>query len=924
MKVLFLKLIAVTLWLLLLPAYAQDANGEWQLPREHSGLANGIVKAATIDANGNLYAGGLFTTAAGISVNRVARWNESQQRWEPLGSGVNRDVNAVTTDAAGHLYAGGTFTQAGDQEVNYVARWNINSERWEALGSGFDARVYAMTSDINGNVYAAGHFSFAGDFRRLNRVARWDDESGRWEPLGDGLSRNIRALTTDTEGNLYAAGDIAGVAQWNIDSQTWETLGLSSQSGITALATDAAGNVYSGSGVVRRWDGSSETWETLGEPFSGSVIALVTDANGQVYAAGSGFSQTPLRGFAKWNQGVARWEQVGPGLSLKPLTLVRDVDGNIYAGGNFLAAADLSGAGFQFARWNISTEAWEAIGTGLNSPVFTVATDPLGNVYIGGGFTVAGSVSAQHVARWNAGIERWEAMGEGFEDFVFNIETDIEGNVYVVNIDQTVTEESLRYVFRWDRIGNRWNRLGPSVGGAGGDIVLATDLTGQLYVAGRFANTDGQLMSTVARWNPVSERWDLLGSGMNGGIRALATDAMGNVYASGWFTTAGGIEANRIARWNINTERWEALGAGINDGRVDAISVDAAGNITVGGDFRMTSPDYPETIRNIARWNVGAGAWAPMEGGRGDTVTSLSVDLAGNVYVGGEFRDFLPDSGRFISRIARWNLATGSWETLGEGLANTVRDLEIDINGDLHVVGQFDGRIQGAPYYAVWSPGSAAPPVVDDGAMQVDEIGVDEDETGEPAESFSIRVDGNRISWPDNGWYQVQDASTFLSLCEGGQSCVVPRGNYIVINHSTGERFTDIEVTAEGSPGSVVVEGNEIRWPDDGWYQVQDANTFVSICEGGLGCDVPTGTYIVINHTTGERFTDIRVESGVVDRVLIDGNTIRWPDNGWYQVQDAGTFESLCEGGLSCDVPPGRYIVINHNTGERFTDLQVP
>ena len=357
-----------------------------------------------------------------------------------------------------------------------------------------------MTNDINGNVYAAGHFSFAGDFRRLNRVARWDDESKRWQPVGDGLSRNIRTLTTDTEGNLYAAGDIAGVAQWNTDSQTWETLGSESRSGIAALAIDGNGNVYTGDnvsgarGMVRRWDDSTEVWETLGEQFAGPVRALVTDANGQVYASGSGFSPIPFSGFAKWNQGTARWEQVGPGLRLNPFTLVTDVDGNIYAGGNFRSAADLSGAGFQFARWNISTEAWEAIGSGLNNGVFKVATDSLGNVYIGGGFTVAGSVSAQRVARRNAGIERWEAMGDGFEESVFDIETDIEGNVYVVTFDRTVTsdstegsdgsiaDESLRYVFRWDRVNNRWNRLGPSVGGAGGDSVLATDPAGQLYV----------------------------------------------------------------------------------------------------------------------------------------------------------------------------------------------------------------------------------------------------------------------------------------------------------------------------------------------------------------------------------------------------------------------------------------------------------
>jgi hypothetical protein len=56
-----------------------------------------------------------------------------------------------------------------------------------------------------------------------------------------------------------------------------------------------------------------------------------------------------------------------------------------------------------------------------------------------------------------------------------------------------------------------------------------------------------------------------------------------------------------------------------------------------------------------------------------------------------------------------------------------------------------------------------------------------------------------------------------------------------------------------------------------------------------------------------------------VDRITVEGTTISWPDNGWYQVQSADTFASVCEGGLSCDVTPGTYYVINHSEGTRET-----
>ncbi len=38
-------------------------------------------------------------------------------------------------------------------------------------------------------------------------------------------------------------------------------------------------------------------------------------------------------------------------------------------------------------------------------------------------------------------------------------------------------------------------------------------------------------------------------------------------------------------------------------------------------------------------------------------------------------------------------------------------------------------------------------------------------------------------------------------------------------------------------------------------------------------------------------------------------------DSGWYQLQDSSTYETLCStgSGLPCDVPPGDYVLINHN-----------
>jgi hypothetical protein len=120
-------------------------------------------------------------------------------------------------------------------------------------------------------------------------------------------------------------------------------------------------------------------------------------------------------------------------------------------------------------------------------------------------------------------------------------------------------------------------------------------------------------------------------------------------------------------------------------------------------------------------------------------------------------------------------------------------------------------------------------------------------------------VSGNTISWPDDGWYQVQTADDYTSICGGGTHCDVEPGTYIVINHTTGERFENIVVTGVTTESAIAVLANTIFWLDDGWYQVQSATDYTSVCEGGYFCEVADGIYIVINHTTGERFENIVV-----------------------------------------------------------------
>lgn len=212
-------------------------------------------------------------------------------------------------------------------------------------------------------------------------------------------------------------------------------------------------------------------------------------------------------------------------------------------------------------------------------------------------------------------------------------------------------------------------------------------------------------------------------------------------------------------------------------------------------------------------------------------------------------------------------------------------------------------------------------------------------DSGEVLDTSAPPVVGNTIQFNSSGWFQVLESDTFVEVCQGGSTCRVSVGSYLIINHTTGQRWENVVVGAgdsDSSPGmpedvqgpvtsvsAVTVVGSTIQWPNDGWYQVQSSTDYSTVCEGVRSCTVPAGTYTVINHSSGTRWDSIVVsEDSEINSTpgtpRVVGSTIQWDSSDWYQVQDATDYTSICEGGMSCSVAPGSYNVINLNTGERW------
>ena len=188
--------------------------------------------------------------------------------------------------------------------------------------------------------------------------------------------------------------------------------------------------------------------------------------------------------------------------------------------------------------------------------------------------------------------------------------------------------------------------LAPPNSGAN-DVINAMALQpdGKIIIGGNFTAFNGANRHHIARLNSdgsVDASFNP-GTGANGQVLCLALQTNGQIVIAGTFSTVNGFNRASVARLNANGSVDSTFNPGSGpDGAVNAVVVDPAGRVLIGGDFATVSGSK---YGGIARLNLngsvdtnflaGIGTYNP-DSGATDPVYALAIQGNG-VLVGGAF-----------------------------------------------------------------------------------------------------------------------------------------------------------------------------------------------------------------------------------------------------------------------------------------------
>ena len=710
--------------------------------------AGETVNALALDGTG-LYAGGNFTTYKGSSRVNILKINSTtaalDTTFAPTTGFTGGAVNSIAINATG-LYAAGFFTAYNSTARNRLARINLSTAALDTTflpGTGpSDGTGIVLAIDGTG-LYVGGDFtSYNGtalqrlvkvDLNTAARITAFDTVSG--------FNFAVRTLAIDGTG-LYVGGDFTlyksvnrqRVAKVNLTSAALDTTfdsasGFDSQ--VSALVLDT-GVLYVSGGFTTYKSTSrlnlakiNSSNASLDATFNSTTVFpaarpsnIILDGNGNLIGLGSFrfINSTTRTNLAEINGTTGALDTTFDTTTGFVATAINAIEidsaGDLFVGG--VMTSYKSNSIRNIAKINPTTAAFiSAFNSNLDGPNGAVNTmlASSGALFVGGSFTGAGSGGSLTVnfivkmSATSAAVDTAFGLGDltvnpGFTSTVRAIILDRDNTSLLVVGDfngyRSKTNTSLAKINATTPVFDSTFDTLSGFTGTGIRSIEMDDLGTSIFVGGNFTAYKGTNRERIAKINANTAALDTTfntASGLSGPLNCITLDGSGNPIIGGLFNSSKLISRGNISRLStanaaVSTSFVGSVESAINP-RVNAMVIDTAGNLYVGGEFT----DYNGLgAQSLTKINPTTGAmitaFNTMSGFPTSAVNTLAIDATG-LYVGGNFNTYKSTTQQRIVKVNTIDASIISAFSSASGFDLQVTHMVLDGSGNIYVGGDF-------------------------------------------------------------------------------------------------------------------------------------------------------------------------------------------------------------------------------------------
>lgn len=673
-------------------------------------------------SDGSLICVGPFTSFNGNSTNRIVKLNPdgtyNSTFTTNIGTGFNASPYAVKVNADDTILVVGIFTSFNGTTVNRIAKLNadgtLNSTFTTNIGTAADSDIYSVNVDSFGNVFASGVFAnfngtAAGGIVKLSALGVFNGTFNT--NIGTGMTAGSQAILVDENDGIYFGG-------------FFTTFNGNTRNRIIRLNND----------------GTEESTfiTTAGTGFDNTVYAMAHNSISNDVSMG-GF-------FANFN-GNPRGHIVRFNL-LVDLTPIAEDTG--------FATAIGTGSG------------------GANTPAMDHQAD--GKMLLGGQFTAFNGTSVNRIVRLNTDYTVDTAfvtnIGTGVPTGQVNwIKVQTDQKILAVGSFTSFNGNTRNRIFRLNANGTEDSTFATNIGtAANGNITFVDVLSdGSIIIGGPFTSFNGNSINRLAKLNSDgtfnSTFATNIGTGFGASPVNIAIKADDSMIVVGSFTSFNSSTHNRIVKLSSNGTEDTAFSTAVGTGgsaSIDAIGLDAAENIYLGGQFtafagnsinRLAKLDPLGNFDGVFQGNVGSGFNIGVE--------NLKVDAYNKVYFVGDFTTFNGNSRVRAVKLASDGTEDADFPTaLGTGFNAQVFQLDFNpLNGDITMSGSFTTFNGNSRSQVVQFNQPVIPPTPPITGTELKEVG-----------SFSGVYSDNNTDWTIIGeTFSGDDAGVVFTMTSAGQ-----------------------------------------------------------------------------------------------------------------------------------------------------------